>query len=586
MLDAIKEIGEFKRNKIGKDELSTLVENPNNNGAYKNVITINFNEDLSFNKVDLEQFDSSKIDKYLYRKGASNGADISPTAKIAGDFNKTFKNKIKKWFSILENKSINLKDDERDFLEKLKTCINENETNILESIREKLKSVPKKENAILTLKLKQNNEWKYIGDFDLFKNLFLEIEYSKDNDSVPDQKCSMCSRSSNVSGKVDTFKFYTIDKPGFITGGFNKSIAWKNFPVCHNCKLSLEEGRKFIEKQYNFCGLKYHLIPKFFFNINEEVLEIFENGHNSPSLKDRDIKRITDDDNEILDIIKDEEDYLTLNFLFLEKNNSAEKILLLIEDVFPSRLKKIFEAKNQIDELYKKEESFNFSNIRYFFTKSDKQKRDYDFNRYFLEIVNSVFKDKKIDFQFLVKFFMGKIRSDLSNSNYIFTAVENALKDIIFFEKLNLVIFEKEEIKMGQFDNFFNKFGDTFKSPIKKGLFLLGSLAEILIEKQYSQGKTGKPFLKQLKGLKMNEQDIKGLLPKIQSKFQEYNAFDDGKKKIASEVADCLLTAGDNWKLSVDEINFYLACGMCMVAEIKDIVYPKKDGIITEQKNN
>ncbi|MBP7796845.1 MAG: hypothetical protein KA059_08745 [Elusimicrobiales bacterium] len=37
MLDAIKEIGEFKRNKIGKDELSTLVENPNNNGIYKNV---------------------------------------------------------------------------------------------------------------------------------------------------------------------------------------------------------------------------------------------------------------------------------------------------------------------------------------------------------------------------------------------------------------------------------------------------------------------------------------------------------------------------------------------------------------------
>jgi CRISPR-associated protein Csh1 len=35
--------------------------------------------------------------------------------------------------------------------------------------------------------------------------------------------------------------------------------------------------------------------------------------------------------------------------------------------------------------------------------------------------------------------------------------------------------------------------------------------------------------------------------------------------------------AGDNWGMSVDEMNFYFACGMNLVQEVADIVYPDKE---------
>jgi len=46
----------------------------------------------------------------------------------------------------------------------------------------------------------------------------------------------------------------------------------------------------------------------------------------------------------------------------------------------------------------------------------------------------------------------------------------------------------------------------------------------------------------------MNEKDIKALLPQIQNKFEDYDAFDKGKRIIAKEAAKYLLNAGEDWK--------------------------------------
>ena len=48
------------------------------------------------------------------------------------------------------------------------------------------------------------------------------------------------------------------------------------------------------------------------------------------------------------------------------------------------------------------------------------------------------------------------------------------------------------------FDDMFNKYGQMFKTPLKRGLFLLGSLTEMLLRKQYTE-RGAKPFIKNLK---------------------------------------------------------------------------------------
>ncbi len=122
---------------------------------------------------------------------------------------------------------------------------------------------------------------------------------------------------------------------------------------------------------------------------------------------------------------------MTLNFLFLKSQQSAERILLLIEDVFPSRLKTIFDAKRCIDTLFNEE--FNFGKVRTFFYKSDQDKRESDLDKYFLEVVDSIFRGQRIDFNFWVKFFMQSIREDFINDNYYLSKTRDAMMCISFF---------------------------------------------------------------------------------------------------------------------------------------------------------
>lgn len=485
----------------------------------------------------------------------------------------------------------NSAEEKENFLENIKKILSDNEHKITQSIQTCIKDIDKKEGKLLTIKVKQNNEWKYIGDFKVFRESLKEIETQKTiGISASDKDCSVCGMHKTlVSGDSSVFKFYTIDKPGFITGGFDENLAWKNFPVCPECKLELEEGRKFIENNliYGFYGLRYILIPKLLLgnmHIKAEIINILLDSNRIVSLKNRIKKRITSDNNEILEILVDEEDVLTFNFLFLRKEQSAERILLLIEDVFPSKIKKIFDAKDYVDKVFNNDsdKGFTFGMIRTFFSKSDEGKKVSDLNKYFLEIVDSVFKGRKLDISLLVNFYMRKIQRDFidydskGKEKYNFHwSIKEALMTVLFFENLGQITFEEvEDMEESIFENVFKKYGGTFASPVKRGLFLAGALTQMLLNKQAKE-RGAKPFMKKLKGLKMDEQDIKALLPAVQNKFEEYNSFGRGKKLVAEEAYNYLFASGDNWRLPVDEINFYFAGGMNLVRQIKDIIYAK-----------
>ncbi len=584
MLSAIKEIGKWQKDKDKKDELDTLIQEPFKSGY---VIFIKINLDrYEFDRIELEEYDSSKKMKYLFRAGPSNGPNPTPCAKIT-DVDKTFGNKIQKWFE----KKINVAIEESNFLNSIRKILSENKNNIIKAIQTYIKDVDRKVSKLLSIKIKQNNEWNYIGDFEVFRKSLKEIETQKTAGiSANNKDCSVCGeRKPLVSGDSGIFKFYTIDKPGFITGGFNENLAWRNYPICPECKLELEEGRKFVEKNltYGFYGLRYFLIPKLLLgsiSANSEIINILLDSSKVVSLKDRVRKRITNDNNEILEILAEEKDILTLNFLFLSKEQSAERILLLIEDVFPSRIRKILKAKDDVDKVFNSDsdKSFTFGTIRTFFYKSSEGKKENDLNKYFLEIVNSAFKGNKLDFSFLVNFFMRKIQRDFLNydskgkEKYNFhLSIKEALMTTMFFESLGLITFkEVENMEESIFEEVFKKYGNTFASPVRRGLFLAGALTQMLLNKQAKE-RGAKPFMKRLKGLKMDEQDIKALLPAIQNKFEEYNSYGKGKRIVAEETYNYLFAAGDNWKLSVDEINFYFAGGMNLVGKIKEIIYTK-----------
>jgi len=582
MLVAVKEIGQLRIEQEKLTPLQVLVEDPDSSGNYKKVIAIVLEEQTGnkwgFKGVEQEEYDSAKIMRYLYKSGAANGADLTPIARLSGKPKVTFENKILGWFKILDEKHLHIADQEKDFLSQIKEQIVKNADHIVNEILRIRDETPNKIGIVITLKFKQDEKEKYVGDFPVFEQLLMyQVKEKAKRCAAENKVCSICGQEKDfVVGNLDTYAFYTLDKTGYITGGFKESEAWKNFPVCEECKLALEEGKKYVEKYltFRFCGIEYNLIPKFILGteaVPEEILDIFASTSKLISLKQHVIDRITNDEGDILYYLKDIKDVIALNFLFIRKMNAAERILLLIEDVFPSRLHRIFDAKHKTDEIFA--DKFTFGSIRSFFSRSDPNKREYDLDGYFLDIVDRVFKDRPVSYHFLLQFIMKKIRHEFVNDGYFYQAVKDGLMTIYFLQALGLIEMEGEDMEERVFDGLFEKYGPAFQTPVKRGLFLLGALTELLLRRQYKD-RGAKPFIKNLKSLKMNENDFKGLLPKLQSKLEEYDAFDKGKRILAREAANYLLLAQDKWQMPVDELNFYFAAGMNMADEVTKIIYP------------
>jgi len=573
MLSAVKEIGEL----VAKQKTFTVEEQINGKILFINLDTVN----SKYTGVDIEDFDlgKHKSDYYLYKTGASRGNVSAPFCSITKpkkgvdkkEGETTYK-KIERWLEQCNN-------TEDPLINNAFEALSKNREIITSEIDKKVKDLPKKkgEGRFLSLKLDK----RYLGEYQIFKDCLMHSSEAKLKKSLGSAVCSICGLpDKQVSGKTDVFKFYTIDKPGFITGGFKESLAWKNYPVCIECNTLLENGKKFLDTRLNFkfYELNYYLIPKILLgskDILREILNIMSDTTKTIGLKERIKKRITDDENEILEYLSKEKDVLTLNFLFLQRQQSAERILLLIEDVFPSRIRKIFEAKDYVDRVFNNDsdKGFTFGNIRTFFSKSSEGKRENDLNKYFLEIVDSVFKSLRLDFSFLLKFYMSIIRKEFINDGYFMPRIKDALMNTVFFENLGLITFEEvEDMEESIFSRIFDRYGKSFGNPAKRGIFLLGVLTQLLLNKQWAE-RNAKPFMKKLKCLKMDEKDIKALLPEVQNKLEEYDSFDKGKRLIASDASTYLLEAGEGWKMSVDEINFYFACGMNLTDSVADIAY-------------
>lgn len=616
MIEALKEIGVYSLERSQKDLeqlLDIIVEDPASTSNYKYILAIMLKKDIEgydYNGVKLEEYTKEKIGKYLYRQGSPRGTDYTPTARLV-EVDKTFVNKIMLWFTnSLKNQE--LTESQQNQLVEISNCLKENQKSIINNLKTITKNYfQANENGIITLKLIIDNKEKYIGEIPVFIELFKK-EFSKKLHYSPTFKvhaistknpvCSVCMKQKDeVYGFVNTFNFYTVDKPGFVSGGFDRSAAWKNYPVCFECALLLEEGKQYLEKNllFQFYGMKYYLVPNFLESKGDqkETLEIIEEYKRDIDSNIKINKKygnlLTESENEILDILAQQENYLNYNFMFFEKVKSAFRILLLIEDILPSRIRKLFEAKNFVDNLTRqlsdslnlkerKLSHFTFENIWCFFPKT----RMLDLNKYFLEIVNNIFTNKKISYPFIMDYLIKKIQEDFRNGYSTLTSTIKAFQLLLYLNELDLLNnFKKEDsAKMKEtnfdkffsnntkldldekIDDFFNHFQDFFNTEAKKAVFLEGVLADFLLKIQYSE-RGSDPFRTRLQGLKMDENLIKRLLPEIQNKLEEYGK--NYYKKLEEIISKYMIEAGNQWQITNNDISFYFILGMNLSSYFK-----------------
>ena len=539
----------------------------------------------------LRKFNHNLLPKILYTKHDAMKTPHVPTIKIQhGDL-------------IESDGSLHIKESLRDkFRRSARNLMSFLGINI--DIDQALKNVedllqPNIETWVATITF----DGKFAGEIPQIRCYFEEKRRLRGRKSQRKSICAICGEEKEVSGDISPFTFYTVDKPGYVVGGFDKSLAYKAFPLCYDCRDLIQRGRQHVEANLTFDfvsrRIRYLLIPDFIFGsqaVRQDVLEILTEEREQRqgrlhTLSRKELKRITADAGDILDLLSEERDVMTFHFLFMAPKQGAssqERIELYIQDIYPSRLRALFRAKAAVDRALRipreggtwRDYNFTYATLYRFFSKADPNKRNPDLLRHFYDLVDRTFRAAPVSANYLIPFLMTQIRHDVVTPDrrdqglYRFTILD-ALASLMFI----LFTTRKEEPMSAQTPSTLEAYLESLpalEDDLKKGLFLLGALTERLLRVQ-GQERGNAPFWKSLKSLKMNATDFQGLLPKVRNKLQEYDRFGRGEAILFQLASAYLAQTKMPWKMSVDELNFYFALGMGLFPQVAPYIYPKQD---------
>lgn len=583
MLGALRSLGEILGGPLVHDPIGV---------SY--VVVLEFEESGVYRDTRLETFREKDVPRYLYKKAkGSNPPTLTPTLPLN-------RSKIERSFKNARNAYRNL----RFFEPTLPVLDLEDERvwpRMAKDIEHHLQGLKKQEKVLLTVRV----AGQFIGELEGFRRALRANFRQEGQESTATGRCAVCSEEKQVSGDISPFKFYTIDKPGYVVGGFDKTKAYKAFPLCYDCRDLIRRGRQHVEENLTFDfapRIRYMLIPDFIFGtkaVCQEVLEILTEGREQRhqrlhTLRREEMRRITEAEEDILDLLSNEPDVMTFHFLFMppkQGTSSQEPIDLYIQDVYPSRLRALFEAKQAVEHLVRRRRedgtwvnyNFTYNTIYRFFSKTDSAKQDPDLLRHFYELVDHTFRGTPVADDYLITFLIRQIRNEVVDQSrrdeqhtYRLT-IQDALAVLLFVRfttKKEVHMWREESDSLEAFLNCL----PVLETDLKKGLFLLGAITERLLRVQQRE-RGSAPFWKALKGLKMNSTDLQGLLPMVRNKLQEYDRFGRGEAELFQKAADYFARVATPWKMGVDELNFYFALGMGLFPQVARFIYPQPEEV-------
>lgn len=427
---AIAEIGklEFEKDKDLKPyQLFTQEPYPNKVCEVLLIVFEMKGEDFHYKTIDIQKAGEKNYYKYAYRKGSPRGGDITFTTKCSADLDKKLNtllnNQFPKFLELAEKTNL----DEFQIFKRLSICFHKERDDIQSAIQKKYENLPKdaQKVSIFSISLIIDGSERLLSDFETVRKQLeldgIEGNYKKYGvvSKGKNASCSICHENrENVFGFGTPFKYSTVDKPSFVAGFFDQKQNWVNYPICESCALEMELGKNYMYKNLvkYFYGQSYFLIPKTVIPGDLEslntALEIikdidyrFKGGKAESAAAYEDFL--------MKDLGKVAKNIFTLNLLFYEENSTTKaiKIKLLLEEIPPSRFRKLFiEVPNKVNN------HPLFKNALYY----SKQKQYYDlkfsfslikqfFDDDFYEMVYKIFKGRKVSSYDLYNSFMKQI---------------------------------------------------------------------------------------------------------------------------------------------------------------------------------
>lgn len=569
----VYKVGKAIRDIMENDEMDSML-NPETPANITHVLAIDLIQEgdvVKYKGISSSEYNQDDAKKFLLRKASSNGPNYGPSAQLTVD-EKTLTKKIAAWFRDAKDETQNT--EMKKIFSEIYEVIIKNKKEILREINEQ-KPKGKKVQILLTVSL--NNQ------FPLYVEMFFKYYSQKIKRKIIGEEnhkgtCCLCGENDvSLVPKVDIFKFYTLDKPGFISGGFSERDIWRNCPICISCEPILREGKKFMLEylKFRFSGFDYYVIPSTTCNddTQESLIGIMIDKISQKSFKlqeesNKDFESLC---NDMFEELSNERDIKSFRIIFFKKDNSAERILLDMKDIFPSRFAVLYSAKYMMEEIFEEltKEKFSFRYFRQFLSKTDPSSKVNDLDANFLALMQAIFIKKRISLEILLPHYMRNIRRAFLNEEYFFHNVLRSWIGIKYLQEIGCIKYKEDEGYVNEkIEKLLEPYDIGLNTNLKKALMLIGVLAQKVMNIQAKNLNGSTPFTKKLKDFRLRRADVQGLFAEEIKIMQQYESFSKSSKLIAEAVTELIIKSDAEWTLSVDEINFYIAGGLVLSNKI------------------
>lgn len=624
MIHQFAELGKHYQQREGigtsaSDKLTQHSQDPAQKFNTRTVLLLVFAES-GFNRVQIEQYDDSKRLLYLYRSGPANGCDATPTSRLGQvkkpqkEFDDTFAEEVRKKLGRLGRSvkesletGINVPEQEKSCLGKvqhvlLSSASGKSKTDqthlakIVSLIREKLPPVTKgntvtSQNAIISIAWQTDkSHLKRVGDFEAYRQSLVRrgSEAASSKKGIEGEvkgigQCCICGKTNTeVSGllQIPNFKVYTLDKPGSVSGGFDPSMAWRNFPACRECCERVDFAGERVKKHLSFDyyrGFKYLFLPSTVQPAETLVYEFLDRLTDA-RVNRPDIKRLTAAEDEILYVVAQEKNLLQVDLLFYQPDPQSFRPALYVSGLVPTRFRMLFDAKDRVDahpwlnepspKSFTKNQ-FTFGSLGNVFPAAHGGST---FDDDFLAATRAALELRQFPVRRVLQIGMRWVQEDYRDGKAWQFRLADLFRCILFFEALNKLNTERGETPMNidygaseQAERVRAVLGQASgrlrADPAAQAAFLVGACcSRIEVIQEHIRGTS--PFAGKLKGFRLNQSDVQNLFVAAKDKAKAYGADEGSKVSGLLECAAAALAATpDQWLLSSDEVSYFFALG-------------------------
>ncbi len=590
------------------DDAVRYARDPSKKFRSKTIYLLIFS-DGKFERVQVEEYSENRCGWYLYRPGPSNGFEATPTTgfpawKTEDEFVPNLRKKLKRLRGALkaaltpENAAI--APEEGSVLTETEKGFDTAVPTILEELTLK-RHDDQKQQATLSLAWQQDTQGhqggspaklKRVGDFQIFRRAL--VNSARENfagkktqgSSSGRGQCSICGAADvPVSGglQIPNFKFYTLDKRGSVSGGFDPVKAWRNFSACSSCCEAADYAGERVKAElaFSFYGFKYLILPLPAVEKETDTFRMLKRLTDARMSK-RAIQRLTDAEHEILYVLSEEKNALQFDLLFYKPHPKYFRPLLYVPGMLPSHFRKLFDAKDKVAQhpWFSSPSPKRFVDGEFTF-RSLRRILPAAFDDDFFEAVRAALQVRPFPSARLLALGMRWVRQSFGRGDRIDESLlADLVRTLLFFDALTGGSSHSQRGHMSagiygsspQADRvrtFFSQANGGLRTdPAAQAAFLAGACCKRIMDIQ-DRVRGSRPFLGKLKGLRLKEDDVKRLLPEAVDKAEAYG---DENKKIVAGLLECaaaaMATAGDGWKLSGDEISYYFALGLVLAPRL------------------